>query len=229
MKKTSVSSSETFDLNVDINNEATWQKFYGTLRPFARYLVYSLHISAWTGQEEDMIEDIVQETMRRMIERARKAERGEAEPIYSLKHMAVVTARNYCKDLRRAERRLCHVALEDLDPAPRAGEDEHLYPLEEVTEKTYQESLFLTIAHEVARFPVKQRQALLIDLANRMSFDSGPTPLQKAFLREGIQLKAYQQLLPKNPLERSRHAALLTYAYQRVARLPGVRAYLLAG
>ncbi len=114
-------------------------------------------------------------------------------------------------------------------PAPRAGEDEHLHPLEEVTERTYQESLFLTIAHEVARFPVKQRRALLIDLANCMLFDASPTPLQKAFLREGIQLKAYQELLPKDPLKCSRHAALLTYAYQRVARLPGVRAYLLAG
>ena len=148
-----------------------------------------------------MIEDSVQETMRRMIERARRAERGEAEPIYSLKHMATVTAQNYCKDLRRAERRRVTYRPRS-GPAPRAGEDEHLHPLEEVTERTYQESLFLTIAHEVARFPVKQRRALLIDLANRMSFDASPTPLQKAFLREGIQLKAYQQLLPKNAPER---------------------------
>jgi DNA-directed RNA polymerase specialized sigma24 family protein len=221
----SVSVSEPFDLN----NEATWQKFYASLRPLARYLVNSFHISAWAGQEDDLIEDIVQETIRRVIERTRKAERGEAEPIYSLKHIAAVIAQNYCKDLRRAERRLCRIAPDALDPSPRAGRDEYAHPLDEVTEKAYLESLFLTIAHEIARFPTKQRKALLIDLANRMSFDTGPTPLQKAFLNEGIQLRAYQQLLPDNPLERSRHASLLTFAYRRVARLPSVRAYLLAG
>ena len=46
----------------------------------------------------------------------------------------------------------------------------------------YQEGLFKLVAREVNAFPDKQRQAILIDLANCMSFDTQLTPLQKAFL-----------------------------------------------
>src|SRR5881296_598012 len=87
----------------DINSEDTWSNLYASLRSLARYLVYSFGVSAWQGQEDDIIEDIVQETARRVIERVRKAERGEADPIHSLKHMMIVIAQNYYKDLRRSD------------------------------------------------------------------------------------------------------------------------------
>ena len=210
----------------DLNSEVVWGDFYTNLRALARHLVYSFHVPSWRGQEEDIIEDIVQETLRRLIERARKAERGEAEPIHSLKQMMIVIAQNYCKDLRRSERRLHHILPQDYSSETFGSVDEQAHTLDTVTENVYQEWLFMLIAHEIAKFPDKQRQALLTDLANRMSFDTRPTPLQKAFLKEGIQLQQYQQPIPASSQERIRHASLLSYAYRRVAHLPCVQEYL---
>ena len=214
--------------SLDLNSEATWSNLYASLRTLARYLVYSFSVPSWRGQEEDIIEDIVQETVRRVIERARKAERGEADPIRSLKQMIAIIAQNYCTDLWRSDRRLSHMPLQDYAPEKLVDVDEQAGTLDAVTENTYQESLFVLLAHEIVDFPDKQRKALLIDLANRMSFDRQPTPLQKAFLEEGIQLQQYQQPLPANPRERGRHISLVSYAYRRVARLSCVEEYISA-
>ena len=214
--------------SIDLNSEANWSDLYASLRALARYLVYSFNVSSWRGQEEDIMEDIVQETARRIIERVRKAERGEAGPIHSLKHMMMVIAQNYCTDLWRSDRRLSHMSPQDYESETLVGVDEQAHTLDVVTENVYQESLFMLIAHEIASFPDKQRKAILIDLANRMSFDTRPTALQKAFLEEGIQLQQYQQPLPTNPQERGRHVSLLSYAYRRVAHLPCVEEYISA-
>src|SRR2546421_7690828 len=221
-------SVTSYSDSIDLNSEATWNNLYASLRTFARYLVYSFSLPSWRGQEEDIIEDIVQETARRVIERTRKAERGEAAPIHSLKHMMTIIAQNYCTDLWRSDRRLLHMPPQDYAPENLVGVDEQAHTLDAVTENVYQESLFMLIAHEIASFPDKQRKALLIDLANRMSFDTRPTALQKAFLEEGIQLQQYQQPLPTNPQERGRHVSLVSYAYRRVAHLSCVEEYLSA-
>jgi DNA-directed RNA polymerase specialized sigma24 family protein len=224
-----VTSTVTPSFNtVDLNSEVTWTDLYSSLRSFARHLVYSFHVSCWRGQEEDIIEDITQETARRLIERARKAERGEADPIYSLKHMMTAIAQNYCRDLRRVDRRFSHVSPQDTTPGTFINVDEQTHTLDAVAENVFEELIIMTVAHEIASFPNKQRKALLIDLANRMSFDTRPTPLQTAFLQEGIQLKHYQQPLPSDPRERSKHASILSYAYQRIAHLPCVREYISA-
>jgi hypothetical protein len=138
--------------------------------------------------------------------------------------MMIVIAQNYCKDLKRSDRRLSRMQDDASETVVDVDEQEHT--LDEVTEQVYQELIFMAIAHEIANFPDKQRKALLIDLANRMYFDTGATPLQKAFLREGIQLKQYQQPLPADPRARSRHAATLSYAYRRVASLSCAQEYI---
>ncbi len=213
--------------SLDLDSEVSWSDLYTSLRALARYLVYSFNISSWRGQEEDLTEDIVQETIRRIIERVLKAECGEAGPIHSPKHMMMTIAQNYCKDLRRSDRRLLHMphdyALEIL-----VDVDEQPNTLDAATESVYQEKLFVLLAHEIANFPDKQRKALLIDLANRMCFDTRPTPLQSALLEVGIQLRQYQQPLPANPKERSRHISLLSYAYRRLAHLPCIQEYISA-
>lgn len=219
-------------LNVDelgVNSEITWKELYPLLRASVRKLVYSFHVSSWRGQEADLIEDIVQETARRLVERSRKALAGEATPISSLKQMMLMIAQNYCKDLWRRDHRLLHMLPYDYTPEVRVGSAEYVHPLDAVTENVYQEWLFTLIAHEVVDFPDKQRTVLLIDLANRMAFDEQPTPLQQAFLEKGIQLQQYRQPLPADPQERSRHTSLLNHAYKRVARLPCVQQYIVAG
>ena len=210
----------------DIGSEATWNDLYVSLRPYAGFLVYSFHLPSWYGQEEETVDDIVQETMRRIVEHVRKAERGEAAPIHSLKGLMTVIARNYCKDLWRSEYKYSPMRPQEYTPELSSAESVHPGSLDVAIEQAYLESLFELIAREIANFPDKQRKALLIDLANRMDFDAQPTPLQKAFLKVGIQLQQYQLPLPHSARERSRHTSILYIAYQRVALLPCVQRYI---
>ena len=216
---TTTSSIEDGDL-FDLSSNNTWEKLYPVLKSLARYFVNSSNISSWKGQESDIIEDVVQETGRRIIERSHKAERGEALPIQSLQSMLFAVVHNYCEDLRRRDRRLVRVLPQD------ASIQVSVNLMESSTENVYQEALFKLVARGVAAFPDKQRQAILIDLANRMSFDTQPTSLQKAFLETGIDLRQYKQPLPSNAQERSRHVSLVTCAYKRVASLQQVQKYI---
>jgi len=205
--------------NIDLNCEASWNELYTSLRVLARYLVYAFRVSLWHGQEEDMIEDIVQETALRLIERARKAERGEAAHVYSLKRMMTVIAQNYCKDLRRRDCKLFHFPEQDDAAEALTGMQEQTHALDTVIERMYQEWILVTVARKIANFPKKQREAILIDLADHMSFDEHPTPLQKAFLKVGIHLEQYRIPPPVDRRERSRYLSLRTLAYKRVTHL----------
>jgi len=219
-------TSSSYSVSDDLSDEATWSHLYPALRSRVRYLVHSFALPSWRGQEEDIIEDIVQETARRLLERSRKAERGEAPPIQSVEHIMMTIAQNYCTDLRRHDRRVLRLLTSDHSPEVHYDTDEQLQSFESDTEQVYQEMLFMLAAHEIANFPDKQRTALLIDLANRMCFDTRLTPLQKAFLAAGIQLQQYRRPLPSNPRERTRYLSLLSYAYKRVAHLPCVQEYI---
>src|SRR5260370_35556835 len=152
---------------------AGWPKLYPTLRLLGRRLVYSFHIQYWRGQEDDIVEDILQETARRLIEYQKKAEYGEAAPIQMLERMAVVTAYNYCKDMRRRDWRL--VRLPEGAHSPNVldiiSARDVLDLSGQGTDRLNQEGLFALLAREIVKFPYKQRKALLIDLANRMSFE----------------------------------------------------------
>lgn len=222
----SSTSTDTKQLNPDTG--LFWQELYPRLRPIIRRQVYAFRLSAWSGQEDEIVEDVLQETARRIIERARKAEAGEAVPIYLLEHMAVVTACNYCRDLRRRDQRVVHIVARPTLPVEESAllNREQSYSMDEVTEQLYQEELFIQLAREIASFPGKQRTALLVDLANRMSFADTPTPLQKAFLKVGILLKEYRKPLPENQKERNKHTALVYYAYKRVAQFAQIQDYL---
>lgn len=210
----------------DLSSDGTWRKLYPSLESLAKYFVYSLHVPSWQGQEDDIVADIVQETWRRVIEHSRKAERGVAPPIRSLKSMMSVIAQNYCKDLRRHDRRLLRVQPQDAPQQAHFTIRDQLCLVESGTENVYQEALFKLVAREIASFPEKQRIAVLTDLANRMCFESQPTALQKAFLEVGIDLRDYKRPLPTDPQERSRHISLVTYAYKRVASLHSVQQYI---
>jgi DNA-directed RNA polymerase specialized sigma24 family protein len=210
----------------ELANETTWKNLIHSLASFARSLVFSYRVPSWKGQEEDIADDIVQETMRRIIERTQKSDRGEADPVHSLNHMTTIIAQNYCRDLRRRDCRLVALPPENYVWATldRTGGQPPLF--DAICEGVDQELLLAQIAREIANFPKKQRQALLIDLANRMYFDEQPTPLQQSFLEAGIQIEQYRQPMPKDIQERNQHASLLNHAYRRIAQLPCVQAYL---
>jgi DNA-directed RNA polymerase specialized sigma24 family protein len=205
-------------------SDTIWRNLYPALHSLACYLVRTSPLPYWRGQEDDLADDIAQETVRRVIERAQKAERGEAAPIQSLKQMANTVAYNYYRDLKRHDYRLSH-----LDAAEGNTHGTRFYPvdmrsdeylLELVADKVDQDHLFDMLADEISRFPAKQRQAILVDLANRMYFDEEPTSLQESFLEVGIELSHYRQPLPENQRERGRHISLCSQAYKRIAHLP---------
>jgi len=214
-------SSVWYSDSLDVSSANVWDAHL-MLQSFARYLVNYFKVPSWRGQEEDIVEDIVQETTRRFIERSRKAESGDATAIRSMKNMMMAIAYNYYRDLKRRDRRLFRMPAYSIY----AGPVEQTHMLESVVEQVYHERLFTLIAREVRYFPERQREALLIDLANRMSLDTSPTPLQLAFLKAGIQLHQYRRPLPTDPKERGRHGALLTHAYKRLAHLPCVQSYI---
>jgi DNA-directed RNA polymerase specialized sigma24 family protein len=208
-------------------SDTIWRNLYPALHSLACYLVHTSPLPYWRGQEDDLADDIAQETVRRVIERAQKAERGEAAPIQSLKQMANTVAYNYYRDLKRHDFRLSR--LDTADASTRSARlnatdvrsDEYLLDL--VADKVDQDRLFDLLADEISHFPAKQKQAILIDLANRMYFDEVPTSLQESFLEVGIELRHYRQPLPENQRERGRHISLCSQAYKRVARLPSVQ------
>jgi len=86
-------------------------------------------------------------------------------------------------------------------------------------DNVFQEPLLISLAHEIADFPDNERTALLIDLANRTSFGTQPTRIEQAFLGVGVRLQDYAPLLPKDPVERSKHVFFLNLAYRRIAEI----------
>lgn len=76
MSSMSSDNDDHHEESFDLSNNFLWEQLYPLLRTRVRHLVNRLTIPVWHGQEEDLIEDIVQETMRRTLERWRKGERG---------------------------------------------------------------------------------------------------------------------------------------------------------
>ena len=200
----------------DLSSDSTWEQLYLLLRPYVRRLVYSSDTSSWSGQEADIVEDIVQETITRTLKYARQAELGQTASIASLEGLSKVIARNYCQDLRRHDVRLVRTEQNDSSPELYAGSDDAVDLLEVALNNMFLEKIFVKLSSEVVKFPHKQRAALLVDLANRMYFGVHPTPLQQAFQGVGIRLQDYRQSLPDDPTSRGRHSSLVSLGYKRV-------------
>ena len=201
------------------SNEISWQKLYLLLQPLVKHWVYSSGVSSWKGQEDDVVEDVVQEAITRIFQYSQRAERGEVIPIDTIEHMIKVVALNYCRDLKRRERRLLRPSIDERSYGEAVDSTNTVDPAEIAIDAAFQEWLFERLSQQIVNFPKKQRIALLIDLAYRMHFAVQPSLLQRAFSRRGVKFQDFRHLAPKNPLERSRHAASLSLAYKRVANL----------
>ncbi len=206
-------------------NAINWEAVYLVLRPLAKRIVYAYRVPAWHGQENDVADDIIQETTRKLFEYDLKLQRGEVSQIHALLPMVRVIAYNHVKDMRRRDMRLTHVETEDEGIEQFFFRNDAASMEDLATDNAFDEMLFTDIAQDIAHFPYKQRQALLVDLANHMSFEEYPTPLQKAFLKVGIQLQDYQPQVPETPQEHNRHTSLLAHAYKRVSNLACTQKY----
>jgi DNA-directed RNA polymerase specialized sigma24 family protein len=199
----------------ELRSDEFWNCLYSSLRPYVKRLVRSSSLPSWRGQEDDIVEDIVQETIIRILKYIQRAESGEGAPIVSPEGLSIVIAHNYYEDLRRRDRRLVRIATDDDSYGVHVVLHHHHDPSELAITNMFLEWLFVKFSLEAVKFSYKQRTALLIDLANRMDFDVQPTPLQKAFLEVGIRLQDYQQPLAKDAIGRSRQAANASLAYRR--------------
>ena len=202
----------------DICSEALWKSLYQKLRPYIRKFVYSHRFSLSKGQENDVVEDLLQEAVIHVFKYAKRAAEGLVAPIDSIERFGYITALNVCRDWWRKER---HMPLyQSLGDGVREDVLSRAWVLdteEAAVNRVYQEWIFMKAARDVAQFPQKTRQALLVELAERMFFDDELTPLQKAFLQQGIRLADYQGLKPTDPKLRSRHSSLANHAFNRVS------------
>jgi DNA-directed RNA polymerase specialized sigma24 family protein len=203
----------------DLRSDTTWQKLSLLLRPLIKRWVYCSHVPSWKGQELDVVEDILQESLFRIFKYAKKAECGEVPPIELLERISIVIAHNCCKDMRRKDQRLTRFPLDERMFVCQVVMSSWSDPSELAINNLFREWLYIKLSQDIVRFPEKQRRALLVDLANLMHFDEEPTPLQQAFLNQKIRLQDFQQPRPINSVGRSRHASLLSLALKRVGKL----------
>jgi|SRR6266487_1672976 len=201
----------------DTYSEAIWKRLYHQLRPFITKFVYGHRFSLSKGQENDIVEDLLQEAVIHIFKYMKRVAEGLVAPIDSLERFGYTTALNVCRDWWRKERHglLC-LSLDDGVPEDVLNRAWTLNPEEVALNLVYQEWIFMKAARDIARFPRKTRQALLIELAERTFFDDEPTPLQKAFLQLGIRLADYQKLKPTDPKLRRRHNSLANHAFNRL-------------
>ena len=93
----------------DAGDGTSWDDLYCLLCSQVKVWVYSAHMASWLGQERDIVEEIVQESICRTFERVCKAERDEAEPVKSVQSLSKKIARHYFIDLIRKDGRVVHL------------------------------------------------------------------------------------------------------------------------
>jgi DNA-directed RNA polymerase specialized sigma24 family protein len=210
---TTVFGTDDFEPGRDI----IWYELYNSLRPYILACVYAARVSCWHGQERDIAEDVLQETIIRTMKYTRQAEAGQTTPIYSMMCFGRTVAYNHIRDLRRRDLRLFRPESYDQQPIADFSQFvEVVDPAEIALEELNRYALWKSAALVIAQFPEKQQNALLIDLARRTDFQDERSSLGSAFLSVGIDLHDYHQLLPVDPAARGRHAALLSIAYKRL-------------
>ena len=212
-------NSRRFSTKCQISSYFNWHTLYKQLTIIVTRWVRSAHLPIWQAQREEIIEEIVQETMMKVLKRIHRGESGELSPVYSVEGLCVRVAYNVFIDMVRRDRRLVPLASDNWNDSSYDVPDEGEDYSEVAVENVYNASLFRQVALAIQSFSPKLRTAMLIDLARRMEFDVKPTPLQAAFLKVGIQLRNYENLLPQDPILRSRHSALVSLGYRKLAML----------
>lgn len=201
------------------DDDSSWSTLYSWLESRVRNWVYASHSLRWRSEEEGIIEDIVSESVIRILDRLRKVNRGEADPIKSLYRFARQVAHNYFIDLLRKDRKSVRFSqlIADGEDAPGG-----LFPvdLDEVILKAVgDERFFKLMAQEIVTLPKKQKEAVLRDHAKLIDGMVDPASLIRAYQSLGIQLKDYCNYVPASLIEKRRHSSLLHLAYRRLSRI----------
>lgn len=211
------------------NPGVNWHSIYCYLTRKVTKWVSTAKVATWLAQREDIVADIVQETIIRALRRIEEGNSGDKTPVRCVESMCIRIAHNCFIDMIRHDQHLLPI-IDDAGwtarKTPFIGARQEEDAASVAAENVFVASLFELIAAEVINFPRKLRTALFIDLACRMSFKGEPTALQVAFLRAGVVLHEYRRQIPYDPVSRSRHASLVSLAYKRIRELESVRTYI---
>lgn len=208
------------------SSDVNWPGVYHQLTGIVTFLVSTATLPLWKGQKEDVVADIVQMAAVRIWWRIRQGESGELSPVRSVEGLCVSVARSCFIDKIRSDQRII--------PASALTTNNELWDVAESSEENYTEvaldnvytaGLFQLVAAEAQQFSPKLRRALLVDLANRMSFSGEATALQQAFYDAGIDLAHYRCPKPADRVTYSRQASLASMAYKRLREADNIRKY----
>jgi len=181
--------------------------------------MHSANLPTWKAQREDIIDEIVQETMIKALKRIRRGESGELSPVYSVEGLCVRIAYNIFIDMVRHDRRLVPMASESWDDMPRDVPDDGKDYSEIAVDNVYYANLFGQVAVAIQAFPPKLRAALIIDLVSRMSFEGEASALQQALLSAGVDLEQYRGQRSSDPVVRSRQTSLASLGFKKISTL----------
>jgi DNA-directed RNA polymerase specialized sigma24 family protein len=202
-----------------VTSDVNWHTLYRQITIIVTRWVRSANLPTWKAQRDDIIDEIVQETVMKVLKRIRRGESGELSPVYSVEGLSVRVAYTVFIDMVRHDRRLVPLASECWDDVshdvPDDGEDYSDIALDNV----FNANLFGQVALAIKAFPPKLRSALVIDLVSRMSFEGEATPLQQAMHCAGIDLEQYRNRRSSDPVVRSRHASLASLGYKKISTL----------
>lgn len=196
------------------DNDQIWIQLYTGLRPTISGWVSHSGVSSWRGQENDLIEDILQETVARTFETL-----ASGVVIHNVAGFGSTVAYRLFVDLRRKDLRLTRPSEYVYPELVFVTADDQVDPAEIAIDRLSRISLLETVLAFIKDFPTKQREALFVDMAKRSNFLDEDSPLLVAFAQMHIKLQDYLQLIPKSRKEATQMASLLSIAYKRLKQI----------
>ena len=172
--------------------ESLWTNLYQALIPYVRYWIHSSSVSSWQGQEDDIVEDIVQEVVVRIFYYTQASQETNDSQNVSFERLGLLAARKYCIELEQREELIqrfstIHACCHDLFHKKAAKKNE---------EGILLKKLFDALATTTMSLPSNVRYIVLVDLACRTIDEEFQGELQQAFQRTGIELEDYQRRSP---------------------------------
>ncbi|GCE25946.1 hypothetical protein KDA_14300 [Dictyobacter alpinus] len=200
----------------DVIDGQAWYDLYNWLLPLVEIWVRDSRVSSWYGQQREIAEDIAHEAVMRTFRYHQREDRG---PIGSLKALSRVIALNYFRDWRKKDWCLVRPTQDDNEHQSfdaNISVSDVVDAAQIALDHLMLDSIIVTVAQVVARFPRGQKVALLTDLANMSDLDGEPSLLEQALSDVGLQLSDYKRPRPEDPTIRGRDAALRSIAYKRL-------------
>ncbi len=192
--------------------ELIWRCLYQSLVPYVWYWIHSSNVPSWQGQEDDIVDDIIQEVVVRIFRYIHAVKHKEDLRGASFERVSLLIARRYCNDLQKQDTPLVHFSLMDSWQHNEIIYDEDMNPQEDASKKISQEYLFHTFAKATMMLPTQVRHIILVDLANRTDVEEYSIALRQAFGSIGVPVENYQRSLP----EYIPSTKLLCLIYERV-------------